>query len=69
MFELDEYNEKDELLKNGLKDIPEEQGIDINDKIEIGKNNERIWTPSIEEVLAFSRGKVSPYFLDTLLYS
>ncbi|HPZ08219.1 MAG TPA: hypothetical protein PL110_08900 [Candidatus Eremiobacteraeota bacterium] len=68
--ELDAYNRKKELMELGIKDIFEssKEEIELIDKIELGVKDERIWTPSIEDLLAFSRGKSPPYFLDTLLY-
>lgn len=71
--ELDEYNRKLALYNKGDKYIFErkdEEIINIRDKTEIkGKEKkEKIWTPSLEDLLAFSEGKTSPYFLDTLFY-
>ena len=62
--ELDEYNRKLALYNKGDKYIFErkdEEIINTRDKIEIkGKEKkEKIWTPSLEDLLAFSEGKTS----------
>ena len=71
--ELDEYNRKLDIYNKGDKYIFERKDDEIIstfDKIEIkGKEKkEKIWTPSMEDLLAFSGGKISPYFLDTLFF-
>jgi len=61
------------LFKADQKDIftETEDGDTRNiDRVEIEEDKvyEKIWTPSLEDLMAFSRGKIPPYFMDTLFY-
>jgi len=71
--ELEEYERKMTLFKADQKDIftETEDGDTRNiDRVEIEEDKvyEKIWTPSLEDLMAFSRGKIPPYFMDTLFY-
>ena len=71
--EVEEHARKEELFNSGYKNIfkeKEEIALRYIDIVETGKEKkeEKIWTPAIEDLLAFSGGKTPPYFLDTLLY-
>jgi hypothetical protein len=70
--ELENYNRNLELFQRGHKDIFKESdkiGRYI-DKAELSVNMEtqKIWVPPLKDLIAFSRGKLPFYFLETLLY-